>query len=147
MSDHLFEDRDLGELFAHVPDYADAEAFEGRVTRGLHMKLWLRQGLIVLAGFVGGLYALAQFIHLPNWSVEGKTVYGSTLVKAAADTDQTLRVGARFVDAAKGGAVNLLDSSAHYLTFMQTPVFFWLSFSLCLAFLGLYYAYSQEETI
>ncbi len=147
MSDHLLDDRDLGDLFASVPDYADAEAFESRVTRGLHGRLWLRQGLIVLAGFVGGLYALAQFIHLPNWGIEGRTGYSSSFVKAAADTDQTLRVGVQFVDAAKSGAVNLLDSSAHYLTFMQTPVFFWFSFSLCLAFLGLYYAYSQEETI
>eukprot|EP01042_Synura_sphagnicola_P026697 gene26697-34487_t len=53
--------------------------------------------------------------------MEGKAVYGSTLVKAAADTDQTLRVGARFVDAARGNATGLMDSSAHYLSFMQTP--------------------------
>ena len=43
--------------------------------------------------------------------------------------------------------MDLMDSSAHYLNLMQTPVFFWVSFSLCLIFLGIYYAYSQEETI
>jgi len=141
------KDSELSDLFATPARFDDTEAFEGRVMRGLQVKLWMRQWLVVLAGFVGGLYALAQFVRLPEWTSGGKVAYAETFHKAAVDTDNTLRVGIEFVDVARQSFGNLLNQSGQYLTFMQTPVFFWLSFSLCLAFLGLYYAYSQEETL
>ena len=140
-------DNELNDLFASQMRFDDADAFEGRVMRGLQVKLWLRQWLVVLAGFTGGLYALAQVVHLPNWTAGGKDVYGQTLQKAATDTDNTLRAGTQMFDVFRTQAMGLMDSSAHYVTFMQTPLFFWVSFSLCLALVGLYYAYSQEETI
>ncbi len=141
------KDSELSDLFAAPSRFDDADAFEGRVMRGLKVKLWMRQWLVVLAGFVGGLYALAQFVRLPEWTFGSKAPYAETFHKAAVDTDNTLRVGAEFVDVARKSFGDLLDQSGHYVTFMQTPIFFWLSFSLCLAFLGLYYAYSQEETL
>jgi hypothetical protein len=66
---------------------------------------------------------------------------------ARVETDQTFRAGVEFFDVLGKNAVNLFYSSMHYLGIMQTPIFFWVSFSLCLACLALYYAYSQEETI
>ncbi|ESQ94393.1 hypothetical protein ABENE_02485 [Asticcacaulis benevestitus DSM 16100 = ATCC BAA-896] len=151
MSDLNLKDDDIGDLFAAAPVYDDSEVFQARVMRGLRFNLWLRQGVVVLAGFVGGLYALAQFIHMPNWAGgEGGSapkVATVTLTKAATETDETLRAGVEFFDGMGKSAMSLIESSARYLNLMQTPFFFWVSFSLCLACLALYYAYSQEETI
>jgi hypothetical protein len=129
-------DNDIAGLFAAPAAFDDAPAFEARVMRRLHIKLWLRQWLVVLAGGIGGLYALTQFVRLPGWSREAQT--------AAPDT---LRAGAEFIDQMQGDLLSLTGQSMHYLTFLQTPMFFWVSFALCLTLLGLYYAYSQEETL
>jgi len=152
MSNRLFDDDDIRDLFLAVPSYRDAEAFEARVTRGLRLKLWLRQGFVALAGLVGGLYALVQFMRLPNWTLGDRTAMGgvvasSSLQKAATETGQTFHAGVEFMDVIGKNVMNFMESSGHYLDFMQKPIFFWLSFSLCLACLALYYAYSQEETI
>ncbi len=144
MTDHQLNDGDIKALFGAVPDFPDQDAFSGRVMRGLNMKLWLRGGLVALAGFIGGVYALAQFVRMPGWSTG---MPQAKLVKAAAETDHTLRASFKFMDVAGKDAINLVDASAHYLDIMQKPVFFWVSFALCLCVLGLYYAYSQEETI
>jgi hypothetical protein len=141
-ADLEFETRLKG-LFAEQPRYADAETFSARVMLAMRFKQWFRQGFIVLAGLIGGVYALAQFIRVPL-SSGGHAV---SLKQAAADTDQTLRAGAAIVSYARQNAGGWLDSSAHYLGIMQTPMFFWISFALCLACLALYYAYSQEERI
>ena len=145
MSDMKLEDDDIRDLFAATPVYEDAPAFEARVMRGLRLKLWLRQGFVALAGVVGGLYALAQFVRVPNWSFGEKVLSGSRMARV--ETDQTFRAGVEFFDVIGKNAVNLFYSSVHYLGIMQTPIFFWVSFSLCLVCLALYYAYSQEETI
>ncbi|HEX7800024.1 MAG TPA: hypothetical protein VF402_06720 [Asticcacaulis sp.] len=145
--DHGFSDRDfearLKSLFSEQPRYADAEGFCARLMFALRLKLWLRQGFIVLAGLIGGVYALAQFIRAPE--LRGRHVL--TLKQAAADTDHTLRAGAAMMSYARQNAGGWLDSWAHYLGVMQSPIFFWVSFTLCLACLALYYAYSQEERI
>jgi len=139
-------DSDIKDLFASPLVYGDAEAFEGRVMRGLQMRLWLRQWLVVLAGFTGGLYALAQMVRLPALSLGGKAVAGTTWQQqAVSNTDNTLKAGARLMDVLYARLISLTDSSAHTVGMMQTPLFFWISFSLCLILVGLYYAYSQEE--
>ncbi|HVZ30348.1 MAG TPA: hypothetical protein VG839_08135 [Asticcacaulis sp.] len=130
------EDTGIAELFAAPMTFDDAPAFEGKVMRRLHIKLWLRQWLVVLAGGIGGLYALAQFVRLPGWAGE-----------ARAGAPDTLRAGAAFIGQMQGDLVNLGSQSMQYLNFLQTPTFFWVSFALCLTLLGLYYAYSQEETL
>lgn len=135
-------DSDIKDMFASPMVYGDAEAFETRVMRGLQVRLWLRQWLVVLAGFTGGLYALAQMVHLPQWSFGGK---GTTWQQAASNTDSTLKAGAELMDVIRARLIGLTDSSAHTLSLLQTPLFFWFSFSLCLVLVGLYYAYSQEE--
>ncbi|MFT4075524.1 MAG: hypothetical protein QM647_08320 [Asticcacaulis sp.] len=143
-----FSDDDIRALFAVTPVYDDAPAFQARVTRGLRMKLWLRQGVIALAGIVGGLYALAQFVRVPGLgSSLGFGGKGLAPGMAQVESGHTLRAGVEFFDGMGKNAVSLFDSSVKYLGLMQTPLFFWLSFSLCLVCLALYYAYSQEETI
>jgi len=144
MSDMKLDEDDIRDLFAATPVYGDAPVFEARVMRGLRMRLWLRQGVIVLAGVVGGLYALAQFVRVPDWTF-GEKGLSSRITHA--ETDRTFRAGVAFFDVIGKKAVDLFYSSLHYLGIMQTPIFFWVSFSLCLACLALYYAYSQEETI
>lgn len=131
------EDADIAGLFAAPMAFDDAPAFEGRVMRRLHLKLWLRQWLVVLAGVVGGLYALAQFVRLPGW-VGGAQQAGKP---------DTLRASAELVGRLQTTMAGLAGESMPYLNFLQTPMFFWLSFCLCLTLLGLYYAYSQEETL
>jgi hypothetical protein len=124
---------DIAGMFAAPVAFDDAPVFEARVMRRLHLKLWLRQWLVVLAGGIGGLYALAQFVRLPGWTNGAKP--------------DTLRAGAELIDRMQGDLVSLSGQSMQYLTFLQTPTFFWVSFALCLTLLGLYYAYSQEETL
>jgi hypothetical protein len=135
-------DRDLADMFAAPVHYDDADSFAVAVTRKLQMRMWLRQWLVVLAGFIGGVYALAQFVRVPDWKLNGQMLYR----RAAADTDQTLRAGAELVGGAGRDMMRMADSGG-YLSFMQTPMFFALSFVLCVAILGLYYAYSQEEAL
>lgn len=139
--DQEFTDRDIGDLFAVPVHYEDADVFALRVTRKLQMRNWLRQWLVVLAGFIGGVYALAQFVRVPDWKLDGQM-----LSRATADTDQTLRAGAEFFGGASRDMMRMADSGG-YLSFMQTPMFFALSFVLCVMILGLYYAYSQEEAL
>ncbi len=134
-------DRDLADMFATPVQYDDADVFAMRVTRKLQMRMWLRQVLVVLAGFIGGVYALAQFVRMPDWKLDGQM-----LSRATADTDQTLRAGAEFFGGASRDMMRMADSGG-YLSFMQTPMFFALSFVLCVMILGLYYAYSQEEAL
>ncbi len=138
-------DSDIGDLFAANPVYDDAPVFAERVTRILRVRLWLRQGLVVLAGFIGGIYALAQFIRIPGLNASGDG--GLSLQKAAVDSNEAVRASAQFFDIAQVRLMDVLGSSAHYLNLMQTPLFFWVSFILCIVFLGLYYANSQEESI
>lgn len=142
LTDNVLSDRDLGDMFAAPVHYDDAEVFATRVTRRLQVRVWLRQWLVVLAGFIGGVYALAQFVRVPDWKLNGQILYR----RAAADTDQTLRAGAELFDGASRDMMRLADSGGA-LSFMQTPMFFALSFVLCVMILGLYYAYSQEEAL
>lgn len=130
------DDGDIAGLFAAPVAFADAPAFEGRVMRRLHLKLWLRQWLVVLAGGIGGLYALTQFVRLPGWVGGGRP-----------DAPTTLRAGAELVDELQSRVIGLAGEAAQYVTFLQTPMFFWVSFALCLTLLALYYAYSQEEAL
>jgi hypothetical protein len=140
-NDQEFSDRDIGDLFAAPVHYDDAEVFAMRVTRKLQMRNWLRQWLVVLAGFIGGIYALAQFVRMPDWKLDGQM-----LSRASADTDQTLRAGVELVGGASRDVMRMAGSEGA-LSFMQTPMFFALSFVLCVMILGLYYAYSQEEAL
>ncbi len=126
-------DSDLSDLFAAAADYDDDDAFEMRTTRKLKMRLWLRQSLVALAGLIGGVYALFQFVHVPDggpWSVK----------QAEVQTDQLF-------DQAGHQLSNLTTSGVHYLDLVQQPMVFWAVFALCLTLLGLYYAYSREESL
>ncbi|WP_443747743.1 hypothetical protein [Asticcacaulis solisilvae] len=134
------KDSDLAELFAQPLTFEDAPRFEAKVVRGLSMRLWMRHWLVVLAGFVGGIYALAQIVRVPDLSAQ-------SLHSAAVRTDHTLNAGIQAMDVAGKTMSNFTDQWGHYLGMMQTPAFFWVSFSLCLMFVGLYYAYSQEEAL
>lgn len=129
------KDEDIARLFAEPPHNNDAEVFEARVMMRLRLRLWLRQGLVVLAGVVGGIYALAQFIRLPKG------------VLSARQTEQAAMESIQVIDGWTRSGFDLLTHSAPYLSYMQTPSFFWVSFALCVGFLGLYFAWSQDETI
>lgn len=131
---------DLAELFAQAHDFDDAARFDAKVVRGLSMRLWMRHWLVVLAGFVGGVYALAQIVRVPSLNAQ-------SLQRAATKTDNTLSAGIQAMDVAGKTVSTFTDQWGHYLGMMQTPAFFWVSFSLCLMFVGLYYAYSQEEAL
>ncbi len=125
-------DSDLGELFAAPMAFDDAPAFEARTTRKLMMRLWLRQWLVVMAGLVGGVYALFQFVRVPDSVLSVK--------QARVETDQLFdKAGQQFS--------TLTTSGVHYLDLVQQPMVFWAVFALCLTLLGLYYAYSREETL
>ena len=137
------EDDALLAMFAQPQAFDDAERFDSGIMRRLNMKMWMRQWLVALAGIVGGLYALAQFVRMPA----SVTTTGQSLQRAAVDTDQTLRAGFNAVDQAGRGLSSLAENWGHTLVLMQTPAFFWVSFTLCLVLLGLYYAYSQEEAL
>ncbi len=126
-------DSDLGDLFATPSAFDDADTFEARTVRKLRLRLMLRQWLVAMAGLVGGIYALFQFVRLPDggpWSVK----------QAQAQTDQLF-------DQAGHQLSTLSTSSVHYLDLVQQPMVFWGAFALCLTLLGLYYAYSREESL
>ena len=126
-------DSDINELFAAPAAFDDGDAFETRTTRKLKVRLWLRQWLVAMAGLIGGVYALFQFVHVPDggpWSVK----------EAQVQTDQLF-------DKAGHQLSILTTSGVHYLDLVQQPMVFWAVFALCLTLLGLYYAYSREESL
>ena len=152
MTDLKDEDIEIGGLFSTPDLFEDNSEFEARVMRHLTLRLWFRHWLVVLAGFIGGLYALAQFLRLPQWVLSGQAIRGESLpghplLTAANGTNDSIKAGVHAVDEVRQNLGALTQSSAHYLGMMQTPLFFWVSFTLCLTLIGLYYAYSQEETL
>jgi len=126
-------DSDIGDLFATPASFDDGEAFEARTTRKLMVRLWLRQWLVALAGVIGGVYALFQFVRVPDGTV-------LSVKQAQVETD-------RLLDTAGQQLTNLTTSGVRYLDLVQQPMMFWAVFALCLTLLGLYYAYSREETL
>ena len=125
-------DNDISDLFATPAAFDDAGAFEARATRRLSLRLWLRQWLVVMAGVIGGIYALFQFVRVPDGVFDVK--------QAQADTDHLL-------DKAGHQLTTLATSGVHGLDIAQQPMIFWAVFALCLTLLGLYYAYSREESL
>ncbi len=137
MTDDEFK-TELSELFATPMAFDDQAMFETRTQNRLGLKLWFRQWLVVMAGLVGGVYALFQFVRLPEGTFSMK--------EAQVQTDQSLQAGAKLFNAA-GHQISGLTSGTHALDLVQTPMFFWAAFALCLTLLGLYYAYSREEAL
>ena len=126
-------DSDISEMFASPMMFGDAAAFEARTTRKLMLRLWLRQWLVAMAGLVGGVYALFQFVRVPD----GMPL---SMKMAQVKTDQLF-------DQAGHQLSNLTTSGVRYLDLVQQPMVFWGVFALCLTLLGLYYAYSREESL
>ncbi len=134
MSDETFQ-RELGDLFAAPAAFDDADAFEARTTRKLMVRLWLRQWLVALAGVIGGVYALFQFVRVPDGLFSVK--------QAQAETGRWLDTTGHQIT----NLTNLTTSGARYLDLIQQPMMFWAVFALCLTLVGLYYAYSREESL
>lgn len=139
------KDDDFYALFNAPMRFDDDEAFQAKVLSGLGVKSWLRQALIVLSGVVGGLYALVQFVRMPGWATPPANL--QTLSAADATTDTGLIIGQKWIDDIARQLANVLDASGEYLLWIQSPLFFWLSFSLCMAIIGLYLANSSEEAL
>lgn len=128
-------DEAIARLFSQTPSMADNDVFEARVMMRLRLKLWLKQALVVLTGIICGVYALAQFVSLPE------SVLSATSAEAAPAQ------AAKIVSSGTWSEFDFLTYSAPYLSYMQTSGFFWLSFALCGGCLALYFFWSQEETI
>lgn len=138
------KDEDLYHLFQTPMRFDDEPAFQDRVMRRLGAKNWLRQGLIALAGLLGGLYALTQLVRLPGLS---STAEAATRPSVAPDAtfEASLGFGRELVESVANGLALGLSKSTDYLAFAQSPLFFWISFSLCMSIVGLYLVNMREE--
>ncbi len=95
MADLEFED-DLRAAFAGAPPAPDADAFAGRVERGLDRMMWIRLVLVSVLGLLGVLIA---------WSVFGVSLTDLASVSGAVTSAASSR-GA--VDEASAWAAGLL---------------------------------------
>jgi hypothetical protein len=137
-------DDDFKSLFDRVEKFDDDEAFVARACHKVVLRQRLRQGAIMVSGGIGGLYALGQIVHMPK-PQEAGTAQGWQSV--AYSTDTSIRMGTELLESVRSVGLSWLDGGLHALNLMQSPHFFWLSFVISLVFLGLYFAYAQEETI
>ncbi|MFT3997576.1 MAG: hypothetical protein QM667_09230 [Asticcacaulis sp.] len=138
-------DDDLQALFNQPVRLDDGPAFEERVMSRLKTKTWLRQGLIALAGMMGGLYALVQFVRFPGAKTTAEALVTPPPVHTTGAFEVELGAGREMFDGLMRGMAQGLDASTDYLLLMQSPAFFWVSFSLCMAIVGLYLANMREE--
>jgi len=136
------KDEDIHALFGNPMRFDDDEAFHGRVMGGLRTKTWLRQGLVALAGIAGGLYALVQFVRLPGLS---QTTVRAAEVRSDVTFEAELGAGRELIETGVRWLAQGLGKSTDYLLLMQSPAFFWVSFSLCMTIVGLYLVNMREE--
>ncbi|ESQ80346.1 hypothetical protein [Asticcacaulis sp. YBE204] len=141
------KDDDFHTLFNTPQRFDDEAQFHDQVMRGLKTGTWLRQGLIALSGIIGGLYALMQFVHLPGWTPAAESEVREVVAKTDTGFEAGLGVGRDLLDAAANYLANGLSRSTDYLTVMQSPLFFWVSFSLCMAIVGLYLVNGREDAL
>jgi hypothetical protein len=134
-------------LFDISPAYDDAPVFQQKVMMGLTLKSWLRQGLVVISGLIGGFYALTQFVRMPEWSLKGGGLYTGSIQMATRRTDATVEAGVEFIDIMARGLADSLFAVGGYVQWMQTPQFFWVSFALCSCILVLYLLNDAQERI
>ncbi|MDC7682021.1 hypothetical protein PQU92_01965 [Asticcacaulis sp. BYS171W] len=141
------KDDDFHALFNAPQRFADEAVFHDRVMRSLNTKTWLRQGLIALSGIIGGLYALMQFVRLPGWTPAAEAEVRAVATRTDSGFEAGLGVGRDLLESAAHSLANGLSRSTEYLTLMQSPLFFWVSFSLCMAIVGLYLVNAREDAL
>ena len=135
----------LADLFDTTPVYEDAARFEAQIMRRLKTALWLRWGCVGVAACIGWLFALVVWIRMPGVILSRQAL--ADVMIARVKFDQILQSGIDLLNGTEVKTTGLLHVSSHSFNLMQMPVFYGISFSLYLVCVGLYYAYSQEETL
>jgi|GEM_PF-1077831 len=146
------KDDDIHTLFSQPMRFDDEAVFHERIMGGLKTKTWFRQGLIALAGIAGGLYALVQFVRLPGLTAPPAlpVAQGATPIvpsRSEVTFEAELGMGREMVDTAVRWLAQGLGKSTDYLLIVQSPAFFWISFSLCMTIVGLYLVNMREESL
>jgi len=137
------EEHDLISLFNRVKTFEDTDVFANKVLGRLRFKYWFRQSLIAFAGLMGGIYALLQFI--PMYATSNLSPVHESASANSVTSDQTLRLSGEFFTHLGEHMFEFFMNMEHYISLIQTPWFFWVSFSLCIIAIALYYANFQEE--
>jgi hypothetical protein len=141
------KDEDIYNMFQASKRFEDASDFESRVLKSISFRGVLRQALIAVSGFIGGLYALGQFFNLSHLKLYAPEKHTSDITSALISTELSLTNGAMFRDSLDLWLSRTIQVSADYLQLMQSPLFFWISFSLCMTIVGLYLANSEPDVL
>jgi hypothetical protein len=139
------DDQELQRLINQPQAFADADRFDRKVMRTLSLRLMWRNAVIGLAGLVGGIYALGQFVRLPLSDTGPSPASEPGLVTASVSAEQTVFQGLKLFDAVTKRISEGLEWANRSIDFMHQPAFFWGSFAICVTLLVLYFAQSQEE--
>jgi hypothetical protein len=142
------DDQELFRLINQPQAFADADGFERKTLRRLGLQLMWRKAVIGLAGVVGGIYALGQFVHLPDSPQKAENYATSPgLVRASVTTEETFSQGLRWLDGLSHRLADGMQWLNRSVDFMHQPAFFWGSFAICVTLMVLYFAQSQEEML
>ena len=142
-------DDELSKLFAETPRLDDQAQFEARLLKRLQGQSMRRHLILGMAGTLGGLYALGQFMRSPEGmgapAKNGLGFIANPVRDIEIYADEGIRSNLQNFEFIMTKIIEAVVSAINYMNIIQSQNFFWVCFSLCLASVAYFYAENKES--